>query len=88
MKYAIKSLKFIYSLARYNPDNYPKVKIEDQKYNGLDGSKTQLRILSRFNKNDQNIMIIFPGASPDAEKHTGLLFLASIICKLGFKVLF
>ncbi len=87
MKYAIKSLKFIYSLARYSPDNYPKVKIEDQKYNGLDGSKTQLRILSRFNKNDQNIMIIFPGASPDAEKHTGLLFLASIICKLGFKVL-
>jgi len=87
VKYAIKSLKFIYSLARYNPENYPKVKIDDENYIGLDGSKTELRILSRYNKNDQNIMIIFPGASPDAEKHTGLLFLASIICKLGFKVI-
>ena len=58
MKYAIKSLKFIYSLARYNPENYPKVKIDDENYIGLDGSKTELRILSRYNKNDQNIMII------------------------------
>lgn len=87
MKYAVKSLKFIYSLARYSPENYPNVNIDDQNYLGLNGQKTQLRILSRQNQNDQNVMIIFPGASPDAEKHTGLLFLASIICKLGFKVI-
>ena len=87
MKYAVKSLKFIYSLARYNPENYPNVNIDDQNYLGLNGQKTQLRILSRPNQNDQNVMIIFPGASPDAEKHTGLLFLASIICKLGYKVI-
>lgn len=82
-----KSLKFIYFLARYNPDNYPKVKINDEFYKGLNNVKTPLRILSRFNKKDKNYIIIFPGASPDAEKHTGLLFLASIICKLGYKVL-
>ena len=87
MKYAVKSLKFIYSLARYNPENYPNVNIDDQNYLGLNGQKTKLRILSRPNQNDQNVMIIFPGASPDAEKHTGLLFLASIICKLGYKVI-
>jgi len=29
---------------------------------------------------------MFPGASVDAEKHPGILFLASIVCKLGFKV--
>ena len=87
MNNVIKSLKFIYFLARYNPDKYPRVEIKDEFYKGLDNSKTQLRILSRFNKKDKNFIIIFPGASPDAEKHTGLLFLASIICKLGYVVL-
>jgi len=87
VKNAIKSLKFIYFLARYNPDKYPKVTINDESYIGLDNSPIPLRILTRPNKKDQNSIIIFPGASPDAEKHTGLLFLASIICKLGYKVL-
>ena len=86
MKSAIKSLKFIYFLARYNPDKYPKVAINDEAYIGLDNNSIPLRILTSSNKKDQNSIIIFPGASPDAEKHTGLLFLSSIICKLGYKV--
>ena len=86
MKNAIKPLKFIYFLARYNSDNYPKVKIKDESYIGLDSNQIPLRILTRPNKKDQDTIIIFPGASPDAEKHTGLLFLASIVCKLGYKV--
>jgi len=86
VKSAIKSLKFIYFLARYNPNKYPKVQVNDDNYKGLDNNKTPLKILTRGNTKDQNSIIIFPGASPDAEKHTGLLFLASIICKLGYKV--
>ena len=46
MNNVIKSLKFIYFLARYNPDKYPRVEIKDEFYKGLDNSKTQLRILS------------------------------------------
>ena len=86
MKHSIKSLRFIYSLARYNPENYPAVDIKDSFYIGLDNNKIPLKILFRKNKNDQNNIIIFPGASPDAENHPGMLFLASIICQLGYKI--
>jgi len=86
VKNAIKSLKFIYFLARHNPDNPPKVQVNNDSYKGLDSNKIPLKILIRNNKKDQNSIIIFPGASADGEKHAGLLFLASIICKLGYKV--
>ena len=87
MNNSFKSLKFIYSLARFNPENYPKVNIVDDDYKGIDGSKIPLKILSRFNKNDKSTIIVFPGASPDAEKHQGMLFLGSIICKLGYRII-
>tara|TARA_B110000014_G_scaffold208758_1_gene160096 strand:- start:1157 stop:2224 length:1068 start_codon:yes stop_codon:yes gene_type:complete len=87
MKNSIKSLKFIYFLAKYNSDNYPKVNIENDSYIGLDNNSIPLKILTRPNKKDTTSVIIFPGASPDAEEHTGMLFLGSIICKLGYKVL-
>ena len=82
----IKSLKFIYSLAKYNPDYYPKTKIRNEFYSGLDNKDIELKILSRHNKNDQISVIIIPGASGDAEEHAGMLFLGSIICNLGYKV--
>ena len=87
MNSSFKSLKFIYSLARFNPEKYPKVNIVDDYYKGIDNEKIPLKILNRFNKNDNSIVIMFPGASPDAEKHQGMLFLGSIICKLGYKVI-
>ncbi len=86
MKSSIKSLRFIYYLARFNPDNYPKVDIKDSFYVGLDNNKIPLKILFRKDKNTKNNIILFPGASPDAENHPGMLFLASIICKLGYKI--
>ena len=87
MKNSFKSLKFIYSLARFNPENYPKVNITDDYYIGIDEDKIPLKILKRFNKNDKSTMIVFPGASPDAENHKGMLFLGSIICSLGYRVI-
>ncbi len=86
MKSSYKSLKFILSLARYNTKNYPKVNINDHSYLGLDGSDIPLKILTRPNNTDTSSIIIFPGASPDAEKHEGMLYLGSIICSLGYKV--
>ena len=87
MKNSIKSLKFIYFLAKYNSENYPKVDIKNETYTGLDNNPVPLKILTRPNQIDKTSVIIFPGASPDAEEHSGMLFLSSIICKLGYKVL-
>ena len=87
MSYSLKSLKFIYYLARFNPEKYPKVDVVDDFYNGINGDSIPLKILDRFNKKSQLTIILFPGASPDAENHQGMLFLGSIICKLGYKVI-
>ena len=87
MSYSLKSLKFIYYLARFNPEKYPKVDVVDDFYNGINGDSIPLKILDRFNKKSQSTIILFPGASPDAENHQGMLFLGSIICKLGYKVI-
>ena len=87
MNSSLQSLKFIYYLARFNPEKYPKVNIVDDYYLGLDNDKIPLKILNRFNKKHHSTIILFPGASPDAEKHQGMLFLGSIICKLGYKVI-
>ena len=83
----IKSIKFIYYLARFNQDNYPKVKIQNDSYVGLDNNKIPLKILTRFQKQDNDVIILFPGASADGEEHPGMLFLGSIICRLGYKVI-
>ena len=87
MKHSIKSLKFIYFLAKYNSDNYPKVNVHNETYVGLDNKLIPLKILTKSKQTDTASVIMFPGASPDAEEHTGMLFLASIICKLGYNVL-
>ena len=79
MNSSLQSLKFIYYLARFNPEKYPKVHIIDDSYNGINGDSVPLKILQRFNKNSQSTIILFPGASPDAERHQGMLFLGSII---------
>ena len=86
MKNSFKSLKFIYYLAKFNPDNYPEVDIENITYSGLNNEDIPLKKLTRKNKIDQTTVVMFPGASADAEEHPGMLFLGSIICKLGFKV--
>ena len=84
MKNSFKSLKFIYYLAKFNPDNYPEVDIENTIYSGLNNEDIPLKKLTRKNKVDQTAVVMFPGASADAEEHPGMLFLGSIICKLGF----
>jgi len=86
VKNIFKSLKFIYYLARFSPENYPQVNNQDITYRGLDNQDIPLKLLTRKNKNDQWVVIMFPGASHNAEEHPGILFLGSIICKLGFRV--
>ena len=79
------SAKYIYSLIKYNQENPPKVNIVDGKYTGVNGKDVVLRMFIPEKRKILSI-IIFPGASPFAEKHPGMVNLASIIAKLGYQV--
>tara|TARA_B100002052_G_scaffold55070_1_gene48301 strand:- start:9907 stop:10974 length:1068 start_codon:yes stop_codon:yes gene_type:complete len=81
----ITSIRYIIKLIKHSPDNPPKVKITDEYYSGIDGEKVPLRIFHPSKAKKLSI-IIFPGASPSAEQHPGIINLASIIASLGFKV--
>ena len=81
----IVSLKYIFLLIRYKQDNPPKVNISDESYKGLKGQDVILRTFIPKKRKKLSI-IIFPGASPFAEKHPGMINLASIIAKLGYQV--
>ena len=79
------SLKYIYLLIKHTQDNPPQVEIKDESYKGLEGEDVILRTFIPTKRNLLSI-IIFPGASPFAEKHPGMINLASIIAKLGYQV--
>jgi len=77
--------QYIIKLIKHKPENPPKVKITDEFYTGVDEENVPLRIFHPKNANKLSV-IIFPGASPTAEKHPGIINLASIIASLGYKV--
>ena len=81
----ITSLIYIYSLIKYNQDNPPKIEFSDEYYEGPNGEDTPLRIFHP-KKAKKLSVIIFPGASPFAEKHPGMINLAGIIASMGYKV--
>ena len=85
VKSHIISFKYIYKLIKHKPENPPKVKISDECYLGVNGNNVPLRIFHP-NKENKLSFIIFPGASPFAEEHPGMINLASIIASLGYKV--
>ena len=61
------------------------IKITDSSYIGLDGNELPLKIIKSKNSLNRTL-IIFPGASPTAEEHSGLLFLSSVLANIGFNV--
>ena len=79
------AFKYIYSLIKYKPENPPLVKIIDEFYKGINGQDIPLRTF-QSKKIKKLSVIIFPGASPSAEEHPGIINLASIIASLGYKV--
>ncbi len=81
----ITASKYIYNLIKHNQDNPPKIKYSDEYYKGPSGEDVPLRIFHP-KKEKKLSVIIFPGASPFAEEHPGMINLASIIAKLGYKV--
>jgi len=81
----LKSIKYIKGLVQFNEDKIDEIIFNDEFYNGLDNTKTELRVFYTKKKLAQSI-IIFPGASPYAEKHPGMIMLANALRNAGYHV--
>jgi len=81
----VTAFRYIFKLIKHKPENPPKIEISDEFYLGIDDKNVPLRIFHP-KKSKKLSVIIFPGASPTAEKHPGIINLASIIASLGYKV--
>ena len=73
------------SLLQFKEDKIQDIKFIDEFYNGLDNKDTQVRIFYSAKRNAQSI-IIFPGASPYAEEHPGMIMLGNALRNAGYNV--
>tara|TARA_Y100001970_G_scaffold254549_1_gene330378 strand:+ start:107 stop:1168 length:1062 start_codon:yes stop_codon:yes gene_type:complete len=81
----IRAMIYAYNLATFKEDKIPKLNYKDEFYKGLNQQDTQVRIFYSNQALAQNI-IIFPGASPYAEEHPGVLMLGNSLSKAGYNV--
>ena len=81
----IKSFKYIRGLITFKEENIPHLNFNDESYIGIDGNNIMLRIFYTNKKNAQSI-IIFPGASPYAEEHPGMIMLGNALRNAGYNV--
>ena len=85
IKSYIRAIKYVKSLATFNEASIPNIEYKDETYKGLDESDTIVRIFYTKKKNPQSI-IIFPGASPYAENHPGMIMLGNALRNAGYNV--
>tara|TARA_B100000902_G_C27262033_1_gene891365 strand:- start:558 stop:1619 length:1062 start_codon:yes stop_codon:yes gene_type:complete len=85
LKSYINAIKYIKDIATFKEENISSLKFADEKYEGLDGSETIVRIFKTNNINAQSV-IIFPGASPYAENHPGMIMLGNALRNIGYNV--
>ena len=85
LKSYYKSTKYILNLVKFNDKNLNTIKYSDEFYNGLDNSKTPVRVFYASKKECQSVFI-FPGASPYAENHPGMIMLANALRNVGYNV--
>jgi len=81
----IKSFKYIKALVQFDENKIDQIQFIDEFYKGLDNLDTELRVFYTTKKNAQSI-IIFPGASPYAENHPGMIMLANALRNAGYHV--
>ena len=80
----IQSLKYILGVIK-NKDGVSTGQFIDESYSGINSEPTRLRIFK--SQNPKKItFILFPGASPFAEEHPGMIGLATTIMNLGYNV--
>lgn len=70
---------------QFDEKKISKLQFNDESYSGINGEKTILRVFYTKNKKAQSI-IIFPGASPYAEKHPGMIMLGNALRNAGYNV--
>ena len=85
IKSYIRAIKYVYSLATFKEENIPNLEFSDEYYSGLNQEKTIVRVFNSNKKSNQSI-IIFPGASPYAEEHPGMMMLGSSLRDAGYNV--
>ena len=78
------SLKYILGIIK-NKDGTPTGQFIDESYLGINGKITPLRVF-KPKKAQKTTYILFPGASPFAEDHPGMIGLATTIMNLGYNV--
>ena len=76
------SLKYILGIIK-NKNSASEVQFTDETYSGINNEPTRLRIF-KPKKADKVTFILFPGASPFAEEHPGMISLATTIMNLGY----
>ncbi len=79
------SLKLVYYLIFYNKNSLKNITIVDDVYNGKSSDKIPFKLFSP-NKPKKQILIIYPGASPTAEEHPGLIMLGCVLSQAGYTV--
>ena len=81
-----KAVKFAYSLSAYTKKRPSSVTISEEHYIGVDGKNLPLRVLNSSKNKSKKSIILFPGASPTAEKHPAMEFLGGVLANLGYKI--
>lgn len=61
------------------------IKVTDSTYIGLNNTELPLKVI-KGPKSLNRTLILYPGASPFAEKHPSMIFLASVLANIGFSV--
>ncbi len=79
------SIKYVVSLMRFSKSIPDYIYTTDSTYRGLDNSDLPLKVV-KGKKNLKRTLILYPGASPFAEEHPSMIFLASALANSGFNV--
>ena len=85
IKSYIRAITYVISLATFKEESIPSLKFSDEYYSGLNGENTIVRVFYSKKTSNQSV-IIFPGASPYAEEHPGMMMLGSSLRKAGYNV--
>ena len=81
----ISAIKYIISLVKFKEEKINEINFNDETYKGLNSEDVIVRVFYSKNKNAQSI-IIFPGASPYAENHPGMIMLGNALRNAGYNV--
>ena len=82
----ITAIRYIKNLVAFKKD-FKDISIENEFYLGVDGNKVPLKIFNPKHQSNNTVYIIFPGASPLAENHEGMITLGSILAFLGYRTI-